>query len=318
MRGALGRIARRLPERRRLAIAGGAVVLLVALVVAGGAAYFAVGQGPDADAVAAVEADPSVSVDRTALGTAVRDGPVTDSTVGLVYYPGARVAHESYVPTAADIVAASDRVALVVVVEMPLNLAVLAPDRADRVRERYPDAGVWAVGGHSLGGAMACRHAAENAAAYDALALHAAYCDRDVSESGLDVLSVLGDADGVIDAERERASRSNLPADARIVELDGVNHAGFGAYGRQRGDDPASLSPADSREAVGNVTGTWLAELGGANRDVESRPISDRGSRPASERGARSVSDRGPGPVSERDLRPSDSPRSSLPGERVF
>lgn len=84
MRGVRERIARRLPERRRLAIAGGMIVLLLALVVASGAAYFAAGHGPDADAVAAVEADPNVTVKRTALGTAVRDGPVTDSTVGLV------------------------------------------------------------------------------------------------------------------------------------------------------------------------------------------------------------------------------------------
>lgn len=88
----------------------------------------------------------------------------------------------------------------------------------------------------------------------------------------------------MIDAERERASRSNLPADAQIVELDGVNHAGFGAYGRQRGDDPASLSPDASREAVGNATGTWLDERVGA----------------------------GPSPWQ------SVSPRPSLPRERVF
>ncbi|MFW6000268.1 MAG: alpha/beta hydrolase [Halorubrum sp.] len=234
--------------------------LLVALGVAGGIAYFGAGMGPEAEAVAAVEADPTVSVDRMPVGTAVRDGPVTASTVGLVYYPGGRVSHESYVPTAAEIVSASDRDVLVVVVDMPLNLAVLAPARAERVRERYPEVAAWAIGGHSLGGAMACRHAAENAEAYDALVLHAAYCDRDVSEVGLDVLSVLGGADGVIDAERERASRPNLPADARVVELDGVNHAGFGAYGPQRGDGPGSLPPDASREAVGNATGTWLSE----------------------------------------------------------
>ena len=247
---------------------GGAIAFLVGLVVAGGAAYFAAGLGPNADAVAAVEADtvaaveadPIVSVDRTAVGTAARDGPATASTVGLVYYPGGRVVHESYVPTAAEIVAASDRAALVVVVDAPLNLAVLAPDRADRVRERYPEVDAWAVGGHSLGGAMACRHAAGRAEAYDALVLHAAYCDRDVSETGFDVLSVLGGADGVIDTQRERASRSNLPTDAWIVELDGVNHVGFGAYGPQPGDNPASLSAAASRQAVGNATGTGRGE----------------------------------------------------------
>jgi hypothetical protein len=175
-------------------------------------------------------------------------------------------------------------VALVVVVDAPLNLAVLAPDRADPVRERYPEVDAWAVGGHSLAGAMACRHAAGRAEAYDALVLHAAYCDRDVSETGFDVLSVLGGADGVIDTERERASRSNLPADARIVELDGVNHAGFGACDPQPGDNPASLSAAAGRQAVGNATGTRLSERGAANRDLRSRTVSHPGSRASAPR----------------------------------
>jgi hypothetical protein len=149
---------------------------------------------------------------------------------------------------------------------------------------------------------MACRHAAGNAEAYDALVLHAAYCDRDITRSGLDVLAVLGGADGVIDAERERASRSNLPADARIVELDGVNHAGFGAYGPQPGDGPASLSAAASRRAVGNATGTWLSERASVTRKSRAGGVSDRSSE-----GVRTTA-----------RRPSAPARPPLPGERVF
>jgi len=120
----------------------------------------------------------------------------------------------------------------VVIVDMPLNLAVLGPNRADGAREAFPAIESWAVGGHSLGGAMACRYAADNADELNGLVLHAAsYCDRDVSESGLRVLSVLGAADGVLDAERERESRANLPPETRVVELDGVNHAGSARTG---------------------------------------------------------------------------------------
>jgi len=244
-------------DRRTLGVALAALLLLAALLVAGTGAYFAVGLGPDEAAVDAVESAADVTVDRLDGATVVRSGPITPETRGLVYYPGARVNHESYIPTAAEAVAGRD--AAVVIVDMPLNLAVLGSSRADAARATLPAIESWAVGGHSLGGAMACRYAAANADELDGLVLHASYCDRDVSESGLRVLSVLGAADGVIDAERERESRANLPPDARVVELDGVNHAGFGAYGPQRGDRSVATEPDAMRERVGDVTGLWLA-----------------------------------------------------------
>ena len=249
--------ADRWPDRRTVGAAVAALLLVVALVVGGAGVYFAVGLGPDEAALDAVESSSEVTVERLDGATAVRSGPVTAETTGLVYYPGARVNHESYVPTAAEAVAGRD--VAVVIVDVPLNLAVLGPNRADGAREAFPAIESWAVGGHSLGGAMACRYAAANADELDGLVLHASYCDRDVSDSGLRVLSVQGAADGVIDAERERASRGNLPPDARIVELDGVNHAGFGAYGPQRGDRSVSTDPAAMRERVGDATGAWLA-----------------------------------------------------------
>ncbi|MFO8114195.1 MAG: alpha/beta hydrolase [Halorubrum sp.] len=248
----------RLPSRRTLGIAVAVLALAVAVVATGVGLYFAVGAGPDEAAVDAVESSPAVTVERVDGLTVVRSGSVTAETRGLIYYPGARVNPESYVPTAAAAVAGRD--VAVVIVDVPLNLAVLGPDRADHARAAFPEVDSWYVGGHSLGGAMACRYAAAHADELDGLVLHASYCDSDVSESGLRVLSVLGAADGVIDADRERESRSNLPGDAHVVELDGVNHAGFGAYGPQRGDESVSTDPAVMRERVGTLTGRWLVD----------------------------------------------------------
>ncbi|WP_254839427.1 alpha/beta hydrolase [Natronomonas marina] len=243
--------------RRNVAITILAVLLGAALLgAAGAAAYFEIGYGPDEAAVSAVETDDSVTVERFDGGTVVRSGPVTPATTGLVYYPGARVNHESYVPTAAGIVEGRD--AVVVVVDAPLNLAILSPGSADAAVEAAPAVESWYVGGHSLGGATACRYAAGNAAALEGLVLHAAYCDRDLSGTDLRVLSVLGAEDAVIDAETERQRRDLLPDDATVVELSGVTHSGFGAYGTQRGEGPPPRSPAAMRADVARTTGTWL------------------------------------------------------------
>lgn len=259
-------------DRRRIAklvlFAAVVIAAIVAIVVG---VVFTIGLGPEADALTAIEASDVVTVERFDGGTVVSSGPITENTVGLVYYPGARVNAESYVPTAAEVVTGSDgepnRDVAVVIVDMPLNLAVLAPGRADDGIESLPAVESWYVGGHSLGGAMACRYAAGNADRLEGLVLHASYCDDDLSGTDLRALSVLGSADGVIDAGAEREGRTLLPAEATILELDGVNHAGFGAYGPQRGDMSVSTDPSEMRGVVGNTTGEWLvgdaARVGG-------------------------------------------------------
>jgi len=245
--------------RRNVALAVlAALVCITLLAAAGAAAYFEFGYGPDEAAVEAVESDDSVTVARGEGATVVRSGPTTPETTGLVYYPGARVDHESYVPTAAGIVA--DRDVVVVVVEMPLNLAILAPGRAATAVDAAPAVGSWYVGGHSLGGAMACRYAAGADADLEGLVLHAAYCDDDVSGTDLRVLSVLGADDAVIDAQAERERRELLPDDATVVELEGVTHSGVGAYGPQRGEGPSPREPAAMRADVARATGEWLVD----------------------------------------------------------
>jgi pimeloyl-ACP methyl ester carboxylesterase len=53
----------------------------------------------------------------------------------------------------------------VVIVPMPLNLAVFGSQRFQEVIAAYPEIRHWAVGGHSLGGAMAAHFATQHPAA---------------------------------------------------------------------------------------------------------------------------------------------------------
>jgi len=133
---------------------------------------------------------------------------------------------------------------LCVVPKMPLRLAVLDMSAADGIAEQYPGITHWAIGGHSLGGAMAASCAAKHAEEFDALVLLAAYSTAELPED-LSVVSIYGDADGVMNREKYAEYRANLPEQTAEVVIPGGNHAQFGDYGPQKGDGEAAISPQE-------------------------------------------------------------------------
>jgi dienelactone hydrolase len=170
-------------------------------------------------------------------------------TTGLIFYPGGRVDYRAYAPAARQIAAEGY---LVVIVPMPLNLAVLDAAAAAEVIAAYPDVEHWVLAGHSLGGAMAANFASQNPNQVDGLALWAAYPAEsdDLSASNLPVTSIYGTLDGLSTGEKIDASRSLLPADTTWVPISGGNHAQFGWYGDQSGDNPAEISRQDQQAQI--------------------------------------------------------------------
>jgi pimeloyl-ACP methyl ester carboxylesterase len=154
---------------------------------------------------------------------------------------------------------------LVVVVPMPLDLAVLGAGRASAVVDAFPEVERWAIGGHSLGGAMAANYAARNPDAIDGLALWAAYpaSADDLSDRDLAVVSIYGTEDGLATPDKVNASRALLPADTQWVPIEGGNHAQFGSYGSQRGDNAATIDEQTQRDQVVAATVELLAALEG-------------------------------------------------------
>ncbi|NIN64536.1 MAG: alpha/beta hydrolase [Anaerolineae bacterium] len=183
-----------------------------------------------------------------------------DPEAGLILYPGGRVDPRSYAP-AARAIAADGYV--VVVVPMPLNLAVLGADKAAEVITAYPELEYWAVGGHSLGGAMAARFAHSRSSLVDGLVLWAAYPDasNDLSGSELAVTSIYGTLDGLATEQKIAASRSLLPPHTQWVAIKGGNHAQFGWYGPQAGDNPAAISGDEQQQKIVDATVELLAGL---------------------------------------------------------
>ncbi|WP_435334578.1 alpha/beta fold hydrolase [Haloarchaeobius sp. TZWWS8] len=233
-----------------------AVVVLLALSLAGAYVYFDVLAYHAEEPVSAVEAEHEVTVEPAHGGYVIRDSDSAPETVGLVFYPGGRVAPDAYLETLAPLAAQHD--VTVYVPGMPLNLAVLDADRANTVIEADETVTDWYVGGHSLGGAMACRYAANHGDRVDGLLLAASYCDVDVSGSELSVLTVTGTRDGVLNRDRFEEARTNLPADARFVAIEGMNHSQFGNYGGQSGDSRGTVSTGAAHERFVEAIAEWL------------------------------------------------------------
>ena len=172
--------------------------------------------------------------------------PAGEADAGLIFYPGGKVEYTAYAPLMEQL---AERGVLCVLVKMPANLAVLDMGAAEAHLDEFPDIEKWYVGGHSLGGSMAASYAAEHADELKGLLLLAAYSTADLTGSGLDVLSIYGSEDGVLNLDKYNEYRPNLPEETTTeVIIEGGNHAGFGEYGPQDGDGEASLSGEAQRE----------------------------------------------------------------------
>jgi hypothetical protein len=77
----------------------------------------------------------------------------------------------------------------------------------------------------------------------------------------LAVVSVYGTEDGVASAADVLAAAERLPADTRWVPVEGGNHAQFGWYGPQAGDNAASVGHADQQAQTVAATVALLEAL---------------------------------------------------------
>ena len=245
--------------RRRLLRIGAGTAALALVATAAFVAWAALPARPMPEALAALAGDDQVAVTAGRwLVFEPRPGP---AQVGLVFYPGGRVDARAYAPPMRTL---AEHGVLAVIVPMPLNLAVLDPGAARAVIEAHPGVRFWAVGGHSLGGAMAANYARRNPGVLAALVLWASYpaASDDLSASGLRALSIYGTRDGLTTLEDVTASAARLPADTWWTPIEGGNHAQFGWYGEQAGDNPAAITRPDQQAQALEATLRLLCSLG--------------------------------------------------------
>lgn len=213
---------------------------------------------PMPEALRALQSDSQVTVSdsRWIAFSSANTAPET----GFIIYPGGRVDARAYAPAARQI---ATQGYLVVIVPMPLNLAVLDPGAAEEVIQAYPQIQRWAIGGHSLGGAMAANFANHNPETVQGLVLWAAYpaSSDDLSASSLSVLSIYGTLDGLATGDKINASRALLPEDTTWLPIEGGNHAQFGWYGEQSGDNAAAIPRQVQQEQIVQATTALLERI---------------------------------------------------------
>jgi len=171
------------------------------------------------------------------------------SDMGLMFYPGAFVAPRSYIKLLYKIAEAGY---LVIIVKMPFDLAVLAPDKCLDFLEAFPGIASWVLCGHSLGGTIAASQVRKHGERFNGLILMAAYPPESdsLAASSVPVLTLYASEDGLATREKVEKAKTLLPPHAKVVEIRGGNHAGFGSYGAQPGDGAASISEEEQHRQV--------------------------------------------------------------------
>jgi pimeloyl-ACP methyl ester carboxylesterase len=172
----------------------------------------------------------------------------------LAFYPGARVDPLAYAPVLAPVAEAGY---LVVLLKVPSGIALLGKDRALEAKRGHPHLPL-VVGGHSLGGVAAAEVAFREKLP---LLLFAGYPEGDLSEARIPTLALYGTEDGLLPPEEARQKAKRLPQGARVVFIEGLNHAGFGAYGGQRGDKPAKRPREELWEEIRQEVLLFLESL---------------------------------------------------------
>lgn len=235
------------------------IPLLIILFLFGYAAYWLTDYyKPTEEAVAAFNENKSFEI--------IKDDFITISpknvtaTTGFIFYPGGKVAPEAYIPLASKI---ANNGYKVIIVPMPFNLAILDGNKGEEVIKDYPEIKNWVVGGHSLGGVMAADFAYKHLDEVKGLVMFAAYPQdkNNLTDSNIKVLSIYGTEDGCADIGKIQGAKTILPKSSEFKAIDGGNHAQFGNYGFQKGDNDAKISTEEQQAITVQYTVNLLNEV---------------------------------------------------------
>jgi predicted esterase len=213
---------------------------------------------PLPEAIDALESDGLVTVTQEPWLTFT---PVdSELKTGFIFYPGGRIDPQGYASLMKDIASESY---LVVIPEMPINMAVFNPNVADEIINYYPIIKHWIIAGHSVGGVMAAQYTNENREDIDGLMIWASYPARnsDLSDIDIPVVSIYGSLDPRVNDLSISEQKDLLPVDAHYIRVEGGGHHQFGAYEIKPEEHQAVIPRAAQHEQILHATLVLLTEV---------------------------------------------------------
>ncbi|USD82371.1 alpha/beta hydrolase [Bacillus safensis] len=178
------------------------------------------------------------------------------SDTGIILYPGAKVEPLAYAYIGDTLMKKGYSV---FIPDMPFSFAIFNLNKAQDIIKDHQTIKHWYMGGHSLGGAAASMFAEKNQSKLDGLFFLASYPASDaLKQSSLKVLSISGEKDGLATQEKIKKSKTNLPSQTVYHEIKGGNHAQFGMYGKQKGDQPADIPALSQQNDLIQTMLDWL------------------------------------------------------------
>ncbi|MHA5218555.1 alpha/beta fold hydrolase [Dysosmobacter sp. Phy] len=230
-------------RQKKWLLAGG--IFLLVLAVLTGAFFWYVSDYYRADEIAlevlAQDSTITVQDDLTILS------PSYPTDTAVIFYPGAKVEAEAYLPLLTKV---RQTGVTCILVHMPFRMAIFDANAAEDVMEQFPDIQHWYMAGHSMGGAMASQFAASHPDEVDGLILLGAYIYGDYPPEK--TLTVYGSLNQSVE--------DHIDYTENIVEIEGGNHAQFGNYGPQKGDLPATISAEEQQAQTVAAIEEFLGE----------------------------------------------------------
>ena len=173
--------------------------------------------------------------------------PSYPTDTAIIFYPGAKVEAEAYLPLLDQI---RQTGVTCMLVHMPFRMAIFDADAAEEVTARFPEIQHWYIAGHSMGGAMASKFASDHPDLVDGLILMGAYIYGDYPEEN--TLTIYGSLNQSVE--------DHIDYTENIVEIQGGNHAQFGNYGPQKGDPPATISAEEQQRQTVEAIAAFLVQ----------------------------------------------------------
>ena len=234
---------KRMSRHKKWLLAGGIVLLVLAILV--GAFFWYVSDYYRAEDVALEVLAQDSTIKEQGNMTILSPSYPTDTAI--IFYPGAKVEAEAYLPLLDQI---RQLGVTCILVHMPFHMAIFDANAAEEVMAQFPEYQHWYMAGHSMGGAMASQFAADHPDEVDGLILLGAYLYGDYPEE--DTLTIYGSLNQSVE--------DNIDYTENIVEIEGGNHAQFGNYGPQKGDLPAIITAQEQQKQTVEAIEAFLAQ----------------------------------------------------------